>query len=31
MINFNDLPCDLKSIIFTINREDAKDEKYKEN
>ena len=31
MINFNDLPCDLKSIIFTINREDAKDKKYKDN
>jgi len=31
MINFNDLPCDLKSIIFNINREDAKDKKYKDN
>tara|TARA_R100000995_G_C3471218_1_gene118443 strand:+ start:957 stop:1271 length:315 start_codon:yes stop_codon:yes gene_type:complete len=31
MINFNDLPCDLKSMIYAINKQAEREEKYKEN
>ena len=31
MINFNDLPCDLKSIIYGINKQAEREEKYKDN
>ena len=30
-INFTDLPCDIKSMIYKVNREAEKDEAYKRN
>lgn len=31
MINFNDLPCNLKSKIYAINKQAEREEKYKDN
>ena len=31
MINFNDLPGDIKSMIYKVNREAARDARYRQN